>query len=173
MTSPQLVWATCGYALASVAVLYFTRASARRAIGALAGAAVAGVFCVGMLALGATLRWWSVPIPSSPGIRALFLAGTVVSLVPVFPVTWRLARRFGWRGLLACVAAAAAIGPPRDYLIAAVFPEWIVFAPGAAPVLGVSATYAGFVFLGHLAMRLVAGSARADRLARAPKEAAR
>lgn len=58
------------------------------------------------------------------------------------------------------------IGAPRDYLIAAMFPKWMVFAPGVAPILADAATYAGIVVLGHAVMRLIAGPARADRLAR-------
>ncbi len=168
MTSQQLIWAACGYAVALITVLYFTRTTARRAIGALVAGGVAGVFCLGMLALGVTVRWWRVPIPSTPGFRALFFVSTAISLAPIYPITWRVARRFGWRGLGVCIIAAAVIGPPRDYMIAAVYPEWIVFAPGLAPVLAVSATYAGMVSLGHLVMRLVAGPAEADRLARRP-----
>jgi hypothetical protein len=59
-----------------------------------------------------------------------------------------VARRFGWRGLAVFLAAAAIIGPPRDYVIAAKYPEWIVFASGVAPVLAVAATYVGIVAWG-------------------------
>ena len=52
----------------------------------------------------------------------------------------RVARRFGWRGLAVFVAAVAVIGPPRDYLIAARFPDWMVFAPGVTPILADGAT---------------------------------
>jgi hypothetical protein len=99
----------------------------------------------------------------------LFSIGTAVSLAPIYPVTWRVARRFGSRGLALCVLAAAIIGPPRDYMIAALHPEWMVFAPGLVPVLAVSVIYAGFVAVGHVAMWFVAGPARADPLARNPR----
>ena len=65
-----------------------------------------------------------------------------------------------------CVAAAALIGPPREYLVAALYPTWVTFSPGVVPVLGVALTYAGMVAVGHAAMALVTGPARADRLAR-------
>jgi hypothetical protein len=97
----------------------------------------------------------------------------LVSSAPIYLVTWRVARRFGRRGLAMVVGIAAVIGPPRDYAVAALFPEWIVFGPGLAPIFGVAATYAGFVALGHAVMRLVAGPARDDRLARRRWEAPR
>ena len=61
---------------------------------------------------------------------------------------------------------------PRDSAVTARFPEWVVFAPGVAPMLAVAATYAGVVVLGHSVMRLIAGPAAADPLARCPQEAA-
>jgi hypothetical protein len=77
-----------------------------------------------------------------------------------------VAARFGWRGLAVCIIVAAVIGPPRDHIYAAMYPEWMVFSPGIAPVLADAATYVGIVALGHAVMRLVAGPARGDRLAR-------
>jgi hypothetical protein len=68
-------------------------------------------------------------------------------------------------------SVAAIIGAPRDYLIAAKFPEWMMFAPGLAPIVADAATYVGIVILGHAAMRLIAGPAKADRLARYLPEA--
>jgi|SRR6476469_6749115 len=81
-------------------------------------------------------------------------------------VTWRIARRFGWRGLAVVVVVFAVLGPMRDYQYMATFPEWGAYAPGVAPVLAISATYVLLVVVGHGVMRLVAGPAREDRLAR-------
>ena len=58
------------------------------------------------------------------------------------------------------------IGPPRDYLYATTFPKWMVFAPGVIPILADAVTYAGAVALGHGMMRLIAGPASEDQLAR-------
>lgn len=126
----------------------------------------------GVIGLDETFAWWRVPFVPMLGSSALFCVGTATACSPIYLVTWRVARRFDWRGLTACLIAAAAIGPPRDYLIAAKYPEWIAFAPGIAPVLAVSATYVCVVALGHAVMRLVAGAARGDRLARRPREVA-
>lgn len=166
MSKQQLVWVTCGYTVAFLAVVYFTRATVRRAFGALVGGAVAGAFFLGVAALGARIGWWRAPLPSTGGLLALFYIGTAIALSPLYLITWRVARHFGWRGLVACLVAAALIGPPRDYLIAAMYPEWIVFASGIAPVLAVAATYVSFIALGHGVMRLVAGRSGGDRLAR-------
>jgi hypothetical protein len=70
------------------------------------------------------------------------------------------------------VLIAAIIGPPRDYWYMARFPEWGAYAPGVAPVLAISATYVLLLVVGHAVMRLVAGPARDDQLARRPWEAA-
>jgi hypothetical protein len=45
----------------------------------------------------------------------------------------------------------------------------MVFSPGIAPILADSAADVGIVLAGHVVMRLVAGPARADRLARADR----
>ncbi len=98
-----------------------------------------------------------------------------ISTIPcgfVFLITWRIARRFGRRGLVAAVLFAAVIGPPRDYWYMRAFPEWGAYAPGIAPVFAISAAYVILGILGHGTMRLVAGPAAADSLARWPWEAA-
>jgi len=77
-----------------------------------------------------------------------------------------VARRFSWRGFAVFLCVVAVIGPPRDYLIAATFPKWMVFAPGVAPILADAVTYVALVVLGHAVMRLVAGPACKDELAR-------
>ena len=81
----------------------------------------------------------------------------------IYLVTWRIARRFGWRGLAVVVIALAIIGPPRDYAFMAKYPEWGAYAPGRT-VLAVAANYVLLVLVGHGVMRLVAGPAGADQL---------
>jgi hypothetical protein len=166
MTTKQIVLWTSAYLVELVAVIYFTRATARRVLGAMAGGAVAGLFGVSAIALCESLGWWWVPYAPTPSFLALFYLGASISLMPIYPVTWRVARRFGWRGLAVFTGIVTIIGAPRDYFIAAMFPKWMVFAPGVAPILADSATYAGIVIVGHAVMRLIAGPARADRLAR-------
>ena len=164
MTTRQLIFVTCAYMVALVFVIYFTRATPRRVVGALAGGAAIGFLAMGAIVLGNTLGVWRVPIFWTPYFLSLFYLGLSISVTPIYLVTWRVARRFGWRGLAVCLVIVAIIGPPRDYLYAAKYPEWMVFAPGIAPILADAATYVGIVAIGHAVMRLVAGPARGDRL---------
>jgi hypothetical protein len=168
MTTQQIILFICAYLVVLVAVIYFTRASARRVIGAMAGGAAAGLIGIGAIALCEALGWWWVPFASTPSFLMLFYVGLAISLTPIYPVTWRLARRFGWRGLAVFVGIVTVIGPPRDYLYATMFPKWMVFAPGIAPIVADGATYAAVVVVGHTVMRLIAGPASQDRLARQP-----
>jgi hypothetical protein len=164
MTPRQIIIVTCAYLVALVAVIYFTRATSRRVVAALAGGAAVGCFGMGAIVLGNTLGLWRVPITWTPYFVALFYLGLSISVTPIYLVTWRLARRFGWRGLAVFICVVAIIGPPRDYLYAARYPAWMVFAPGVAPILADSLTYVGIVAIGHAVMRLIAGPAREDRL---------
>jgi hypothetical protein len=164
MTPLQLILVTCLYLVELVAVVYFTRATSRRILGAFAGGVAVGCFGMGAIVIGNALELWRVPITWTLYFLILFYLGLAISVTPIYLVTWRLARRFGWRGLAVFIGIVAIIGPPRDYLIAAVFPAWMVFAPGVAPILADAATYVGIVALGHGVMRLVAGPSGADRL---------
>lgn len=169
MTTRQLLLITALYFAAFVAVSYFSSAKVRRIAGALVGGAIFGF--VGLLAamLGEAQHWWRIPQANVSHFLLLFWFGLSVSVAPVYLITWRVARRFGGRGLAVCVLISAIIGPPRDYLYARTFPEWMVFSPGIAPVLADATVYALLVVVGHAVMRLVAGPARADSLARVPQ----
>ena len=164
MTTNQIIIVTCAYMIVLVAVIYFTRATLWRVVAALAGGAVVGFMGMGAIVLGNTLGLWRVPIFWTPYFLALFYLSLSISVTPIYLVTWRVVRRFGWRGLAVCLVVVAIIGPPRDYLYAAKYPAWMVFAPGVAPILADAATYVGIVAVGHAVMRLVAGPSGADRL---------
>ncbi len=166
MTTQQMLLMTGLYLAALVAVTYFTRATARRVVGALVGGAAVGLMALRVIALCEALGWWRVPFASTPYFLPLLYLGLAISCTPIYLVTWRVARRFGWRGLAVFVGIVAVVGPPRDYLYAATFPKWMVFAPGVAPILADVAAYILIVVVGHAVMRLVAGPAREDRLAR-------
>src|SRR5438552_1541970 len=159
MTAQQLYLFSGLYLVALVVVAFFTRATVRRIAGALAGAAVASAVALGVDALGEAVGLWRMAI-WGPVLLPLSYIGFVVSIAPIYLVTWRVARRFGWRGLAVCLCVVAIIGPPRDYLIATKFPAWMVFAPGVAPILADAATYVGIVAIGHAVMRLVTGPSR-------------
>jgi hypothetical protein len=172
MTAQEIILWTCAYLIEFGAVIFFTRATARRIVGALLGGASGGLLGLGAIALCKALGWWQIPFSSTPFFLPLFYAGLAISLTPIYLVTWRLVRRFRWRGLTVFIGSVAIIGPPRDYLIAAIFPKWMVFAPGVTPVLADAVTYVGMVAVGHAVMRLIAGPAIEDQLARTPLKAA-
>ena len=162
MTTVQMLLMIGLYAAALVAVIYFTCANARRIAGALAGSAVVGLMALGSIKLCEALGWWKIPSTSTRYFLFILYAGLVIACAPIYLVTWRVSRRFGWRGLAVFVTIVAVVGPPRDYLYATMFPKWMVFSPGLAPILADSATYIGIVLVGHVVMRLVAGPACED-----------
>ena len=167
MTTQQILLMTGLYLAALVAVVYFTRATVRRVVGALVGGTVVALVALRIIALCETLGWWRIPFASTSYFVPLFFLGLAISCTPIYLITWRVARRFGWLGLAVSVAIVAIVGPPRDYFYATTFPKWMVFGPGIAPVLADSVTYILIVVVGHAVMRLVAGAAREDSLARA------
>jgi hypothetical protein len=147
-------------------VIFFTRAPSRRVVGALAGGAAAGCLGLGGIVLGEALGMWRVFLPSTPGVLVLLYLGFVISCSPIYLITWRVVRRFSWRGLALCFIFVGVVGPPRDYLYTAIYPEWMVFAGGVAPVVADAATYVAIVALGHAVMWLVSGAARGSPLTR-------
>ncbi len=169
MTTQQLHLFDAIYLVVLVGVILLTRATARRVAGAVAGGLAFGVVALGIIALGERFGLWHMAITWETYFLAL-LAISMAEAAFVFLVTWRIARRWGWRGLGVVVVLVAIIGPPRDYWYMARFPEWGYYAPGIAPVLAISATYALMIVLGHGVMRLIAGPANADALARRPWE---
>ena len=164
MTPLQIIIVTCLYFIALLIVIYFTRANARRIVGAFVGGLVVGLFGMGTIFFGNAAGLWRVPIVWTPFFVLLFYFGLTITVTPIYLVTWRVARRFGWRGLAVCLGVVAIIGPPRDYLYAMKFPEWMVFAPGIAPIIADALAYIGIVAIGHAVMYLVAGPSSADRL---------
>ena len=171
MTMQQLYLFNGLYLVVLVVVAVLTRATGRRIAGALAGGVAVGVMGLGIIALGERVGWWHMVMTWEPYFLTLMLIGFAVCAF-VFLITWRIARRFGWRGLAVVLVVLAVIGPPRDYLFLRHFPEWGSYGPGVAPILAISASYVLMVVLGHGVMRLVAGPARADCLARRPWETA-
>jgi hypothetical protein len=128
---------------------------------------------LGAVALGEEMGWWHFVIAWEPYFLTLLLLDAVISCGAIFLVTWRVARRFGWRGLVVVVVILAIIGPPRDYWYMKTFPEWGEYRPGIAPFVAVAVIYALLVPVGQPVMRLVAGPARADPLARRPWQVAK
>jgi hypothetical protein len=169
MTIRQIYLFTCLYLALLAVVIVVTRATLQRVAGALAGAAADGVAGLGIIAIGERAGWWHFVMSWEPYFLTLMCLG----MIPcgfIFLITWRIARRFGGRGLAVVVLVVAVLGPARDYLYMAAYPEWGTYAPGLTPVFATSAAYVTLGILGHGLMRQVAGPAAADRLARRPWE---
>ena len=98
------------------------------------------------------------------------LYATYWSRLRPLPQAADLLRACHGRGLAVVLVVLAVIGPLRDQWFMRRFPEWGSYGPGIAPVLAISASYVVLVLVGHGVMRLVAGPAREDRLARRPWE---
>jgi hypothetical protein len=172
MTTQQLHLMNGLYLVALVVVAFFTRATVRRILGALAGGVVFGAFALGMVALGEKMAWWQMALTWKPYFLSLMEIDFAISCAAIYLVTWRIARRFGWRGLAVVVVILTVIGPPRDRRAMQTFPEWGSYAPGIQTTLAIAAIYAAIVPLGHSMMRLIAGPSRGSPLARRPWEAA-
>jgi hypothetical protein len=172
VTIQQIYLFACGYLALLCVVIFVTRATFRRVVGALAGGAVDGMAMLFIVALGERAGWWHFAMSWQPYFLTLMVVGTIPCGF-VFLITWRIARRFGGRGLALVVLAVAVLGPVRDLRYMASFPEWGAYGPGLAPVFAISAAYVILGLLGHVSMRLVSGPAAADRLARRPWEPAR
>lgn len=166
MTTVPISLMIAFYSVLLVAVAYFTRAKLRRILGALVGGAVFGVVALLGIALGEAQGWWRLPQTGSSNFQLLLWLGFTISSVPTYLILWRVVRRFGGRGLAVCIVVSTVIGPPRDYWITSMFPAWMTFAPGIAPVIADAAIYALLIIVGHVVMRMVVGPAQADSLAR-------
>jgi hypothetical protein len=167
MTTHQLHLFNALYFVIFIAVAILSRAPVRRIFGAAAGASIAGVVALAVVAFGEQIGWWHMVIAWEPYFLVVLWIDFALGGF-VFLITWRIARRFGGRGLAAVALVAAVLGPVRDYQYLKQFPEWGTYASGVAPVLAVSATYLLLGVLGHGVMRLVAGPASEDRLALRP-----
>src|SRR5437660_12017151 len=91
MTTRQLIVVTCAYLVELVVVVYFTRATSLRVVGAFAGGAAVGCCGMGAIVLGNALGLWRVPITWTLYFVALFYLGLAISVTPIYLVTWRLA----------------------------------------------------------------------------------
>jgi hypothetical protein len=163
MSIQQLVLMISFYLAVFAAIAYFTRATSKRIAGALASAAAIALLALAIIALGERIGLWDVPFSLTSQLLLLLYFALAISIAPIYLISWRVVRRFGVRGLAVLVGCAAVVGPVRDYIVAARYPEWVVFGRGIAPVLAVGTMYAVIVGVGHGVMRMVAGGSGEDR----------
>lgn len=165
-----LLLAWCVYLAFLVATVYFTRATTRRVLGAVAGGVAVAVAGVGVEALCQALGFWRYPSDDT-GCGPLRMYPALVLIFAVLAlIGWRVMRRFEWCGQVVFLAAVTVLGTLRDYFWQA--QGLIDFAPGIATVLVDAVCWAGLTALAQGVMRLVAGPAAADRLVRRPWEPA-
>jgi hypothetical protein len=150
------------------AVAYFSRATLRRMAGALAGGAMFVLVFVAQATLADSMGWWRYAFAEMPQVPWLmFVAGVLCYGAILALLSWRLTRRFGWRGQLAVIAVMTVLGPVRDHTGAALT-GLIVIVPGMMPMIAWATLWACNVAVLQGVMRLVAGPAQTDRLARLP-----
>ena len=160
---PELVSMTyIGLAL-FVGVAYVTRAQALR----IANSGVGGaLFSVLVIVLPISMHWRRFVALEHPTQALLLLYTMGVLLGATFAlIGWRIARRFGWRGLAAFVTVVSILFPIRErlYLSAA---HLIIVVPGFRPWVANTLAYTCGLLLSHGVMHLMAGPASDDRLAR-------
>src|SRR5262249_34281636 len=109
MTEQQLYVFNGLYFVLTAIVAVLTRATPRRIVGALGGAAVCGPAGLGIVAFAERLGWWHMAITWEPYYLTLLWIDVILCAF-VFLLTWRIARRFGWRGLALVLFAGAVLG---------------------------------------------------------------
>jgi hypothetical protein len=150
------------------ATIYFTGATRRRVLGALAGGVAVAVVGFPVEYTAQAMGLWRYPgIDTGFGPLAMYPLFTLI-FATLALIGWRVTRRYGRRGQVVFLVAIAVMGTLRDYRVAGDTMGMIAFAPGIAPVLADLAAWSGLTGLAQAVMRAFAGPARADPLARQP-----
>jgi hypothetical protein len=166
--TPILIVAWCVYGSLLVAAIYFTRATTRRVLGALAGGCAVALIGAGVEGLGHAWGWWRYTSDDTPVGPLAMYPLLVVAFAFLALVGWRVMRRFGSLGLAVFLAILAVMGTLRDYYIAGSLMGLVVFAPGVALAIIDALLWAGLAALAIGVMRALSGPSRQDRLARRP-----
>ena len=173
MSQQQLLLVLAGVHLVYLcAAVYFTRATARRVLGALVGGVAVAAVGYGVELACQALGLWYYPSDDTGRGPLLMYPSLAFLWATLALIGWRVVRRFGWRGEVVFLAAVALLGTLRDYFVAEQALGAIVLAPGVTTVLVEIVCWAGQTALTQALMWLVAGPAAADRLARRRWESA-
>lgn len=145
-------------------VIFFTRASILRTSGALIGVGLFVALNIVWDLAASAAGWWhysnNITIQPIWVYTAQALVwGTIGTLIG-----WRIARRFGVRGLTIFFTILAAIGAGRDFAYSTQS-DLLVFTMPFGLLMDASA-WASLYILSYLMMRLIAGPASDDKLAR-------
>jgi hypothetical protein len=153
-------------------IAYLTRATARRVVGALVGGLGFGVANALWDLIAYYTGWWHYPFASSPYAPwSLYLAAGLFYGGGTALIGWRVQRRFGLHGLLVFLALFTLYGSLRDFGgAAATHNAYLIFGAGVVPVVADAASWFLDAALAQALMRLVAGPAASDGLARPRKD---
>ena len=160
--APEILHFTVLMWIGLAAAVYFTRATRRRTMGALAaGIAFMLLFVVEEM-LPASLgihhfTWTAAPPPMGLIYPGIIPYGAMIALLG-----WRIARKFGWRGQVALLFAATFGGPIRDYITTLYVPG-VAAVPGLLPWISDGVLWFCGVGSGQAILRLIAGPAGDDR----------
>jgi hypothetical protein len=168
MTTSLLLSVTGVYLVGLAVLVYLTRATRRRFLGALAGGLAVAVVGVGVEVLFQTLGFWHYPSVEQRYGPPLMYPLILLMWAGYSLIGWRVMRRCGWRGEVVFLAAVTILGTLRDFVVAALMPDVIAISPGIATALLDILLWSGLTALAQGVMQLIAGSAAADRLAYRP-----
>jgi serine/threonine protein kinase len=153
--------------------IYSSRATGRRVIGALAGGAIfAGIWAICKIGSPSALARWHLPVsPAAPGILEVlalpvFLGMAVCFGAMLLLLMWRVERRFGPKVLLGCIVILAAYSAVRGQVWMGSLLEVSRKPLDFSLLLGDTIMWTCGLVLAQVLMRLIAGQARSDRLAR-------
>lgn len=147
-----------------VAMLWLTRAGAKRATAALAGCATAAVFSVGWDALAARMGWWSYPSSGdllttlTVSITVAFLFGGVAGLAG-----WRMMRAMGWTGAVTFFVGFVGLGLIRDQVLE-MNTNMFAVGPGPMPHVMGGVGYLTIALAVQVTMLVLAGPPTRDEL---------
>ena len=162
---PQLALFTYALGVMALAAVFVTRATSRRVAGAFVGGAAFVLTGAAAVRIASALGWWQPAAPDVSLRRAIGLvlvdAWCYAAILAL--ISWRVGRRFGWRGQAAFTVVMSFWGPMRDYIGAAAT-HLIEIRPGVLPFLGWAVAWCCAIVVMQAAMRVVAGSATADPL---------
>ncbi len=161
-----LILATLVYSSILIGTVYFTRATTRRVVGAIAGGVAVALVGLAIENLAHAQGWWRYTSEDTPVGPPAIYPLLVIVFAFLALIGWRVMRRFGWRGLVVFLVVLAVVGAARDYLISGTLMGLIVFAAGAWLVIIDGLLWAGLTALAIAVMRAVSGPARGDPLAR-------
>lgn len=162
-----LVRGTIATAILFVVMAFFTRATFRRTLGALAGSIPLIPMVMLYDSIASRLGLWryvSMPV-GSPGPFIWYIDAALFYGAGLGLIGWRIIRRYGRRGLIGFLIGFAIFGVTRDYIMSMTM-GGIEFGPGPLPVLADLFSYASPQAVVQLVMYWIAGPANADPLAR-------